>query len=296
MSRCAVWDFRANENYYTEETIISWMKQNTKKYSFQLEKADDGYIHWQGRFSLIKKRDKNKLLDLFEAFQLQKPNYLKPTVEENHKEEFFYATKADTRIKGPFRDTDKQKEEVYIPKQFRDIKLYPWQQQIIDSAKIFNDREINLIYDPIGNNGKSTVASICEILHNGIDMPPLNDYKELIQLACNICQDTNNRSPGIFLFDMPRAIDQTRLYGLYSAIEQIKKGKLYDTRHHFKKYWIDSPVIWVFTNQLPNTNLLSADRWKIWQIKNNKLKLYEDIIKEQVDKHKSTTTQEDLDI
>lgn len=275
MSQCAVWDFRGNEDYFTEEQLIVFMKENAKKWSFQKEKSDKGYIHWQGRFSLIKKRYKSNVMDLFEALKLKVPNYLEPTAKTNHKEEFFYAQKLDTRILGPFRDTDKPQEEVYIPKQFRDIKLYPWQQQIIDSAKTFNDREINLIFDPKGNNGKSTVASICEIMHNGIDMPPLNDYKELVQLACNICMDTNNRKPSIMLFDMPRAIDKTRLYGLYSAIEQIKKGKLYDTRHHYKKFWIDSPVIWVFTNTLPQKDMLSADRWKIWTINKKQLEEYE---------------------
>lgn len=273
---CAVWDFRSNEDYFNEVQLMDFLKQNCKKWTFQKEKSDSQYIHWQGRFSLIKKRTKSKLLDLFEASQLKKPNYLQPTATTNHKEEFFYAMKADTRLLGPFRDsTHDPTNEVYIPKQFRDIKLYPWQQQIIDSAEIFNDREINLIYDPIGNNGKSTVASICELKHNGIDMPPLNDYKELIALACDICTDTKNHTPKIMLFDMPRAIDKTRLYGLYSAIEQIKKGKLYDVRYHYKKWWIDSPVVWVFTNTLPDQQLLSADRWKIWTINNNNLIKYE---------------------
>lgn len=273
VSQCAVWDFRANEDSFNEVQLMDFFKQNTKKWTFQKEKADSGYIHWQGRFSLIKKRSKAKLMDLFEASQLKPPNYLSPTATTNHKEEFFYAQKADTRILGPFRDQDQQ-QEVYIPRQFRDIKLYPWQQQVITSADIFNDREINLIYDPKGNNGKSTVASICELLHGGVDMPPLNDYKELISLACDICMDTKTRNPKIFLFDMPRAIDKSRLYGLYSAIEQIKKGKLYDCRYHYKKWWIDSPVVWVFTNHLPDTDMLSADRWKIWQIQENKLQPY----------------------
>lgn len=273
VSQCAVWDFRANEDSFNEVQLMDFFKQNTKKWTFQKEKADSGYIHWQGRFSLIKKRSKSKLMDLFETSHLKIPNYLAPTATTNHKEEFFYSQKADTRILGPFRDQDQQ-QEVYIPRQFRDIKLYPWQQQVITSADIFNDREINLIYDPKGNNGKSTVASICELLHGGVDMPPLNDYKELISLACDICMDTKTRNPKIFLFDMPRAIDKSRLYGLYSAIEQIKKGKLYDCRYHYKKWWIDSPAVWVFTNHLPDMEMLSADRWKIWQIQENKLQPY----------------------
>lgn len=264
MAQCAVWDFRANRDYYTVDYLKTFMKDNAKKWSFQLERGDNGYEHWQGRFSLIKKRNKKALISLWS----KEPNYMEPTLKENHKDEFFYAMKKDTRIDGPYKDDDK---EIYIPRQFRNIKLYEWQQQIVDSINDFNDRKINLIYDPVGNNGKSTVSALCELVYGGIDMPPLNDYKELVQLACNICQDGNNRTPKIMLFDMPRAVKKDQLNGLYSAIEQIKKGKLYDIRHHYKCYWIDSPVVWVFTNVMPDTNYLSADRWTYWTINNKKL-------------------------
>jgi len=70
---------------------------------------------------------------------------------------------------------------------------------------------------------------------------------------------------------MPRAIDKTRLYGMYSAIEQVKKGKLFDIRYNYKAWWIDSPQIWVFTNHLPDLNLLSGDRWRIWVINDDKI-------------------------
>lgn len=268
-SACAVWDFRANEDIYTENFLITFLKANCKKWTFQLEQSDGNYRHWQGRFSLIKKRTKHILLNLFKE---KKPNYLQPTSKENWKEDFFYAMKEDTRVKGPFSDKIMSEESnTYLPRQYRNLTLRPWQKTIKDSAEVFENRIINLIYDPIGNNGKSTIAAICEILHGGIDMPPLNDYKELIQLTCNICMDTNNRSPKIIFFDMPRAIRKDQLYGLYSAIEQIKKGKLYDCRYHYKAYWIDSPQIWVFTNTLPDLSMLSIDRWKIWQIKENEL-------------------------
>lgn len=270
---CAVWDFRANEDYYeSEEVIIKFLTANCKKWVFQLEKSDTGYIHWQGRFSLIKKRHKNKLLDLFEASQIQKPNHISPTVKENHKEEFFYAMKEDTRLRGFWSDkTNKQEQQVYIPRQLRNLELHPFQHQILDSAHLFEGRNINLIYDTKGCIGKSTVASLGELLHGGIDMPPLNDFKELIAVACNICMTKQTRTPKIMFFDMPRAIDKTRLYGMYSAIEQVKKGKLFDIRYNYKCWWIDSPQIWVFTNHLPDTKLLSQDRWKIWTINDDKL-------------------------
>ncbi|WP_445772263.1 hypothetical protein, partial [Rheinheimera sp.] len=48
--------------------------------------------------------------------------------------------------------------------------------------------------------------------------------------------------------------------------EQIKKGKLYDTRYKYQEYWIDSPQIWVFSNIEPDLSMLSLDRWRIWTI------------------------------
>lgn len=268
---CAVWDFRANQNLFDENELIKWMQSNCTNYTFQLEIGDSGYIHWQGRFRLIKKRIKSVVVKLFKD---KIPHYLEPTEKSNHLKEFFYAQKEDTRLRGPWRDSDTS-DEKYIPKHLRNIILRPWQQQIIDSRDTFNDRQINMIYDPVGNNGKSTLASIAELKYGGLDMPPLNDFKELIGLLCNICMDRNLRQVSPLFFDLPRAIDKTRLYGLYSAIEQTKKGKLYDTRYHYKEWWIDSPNIWVFSNIPPDINLLSKDRWIIWTIKDQQLVKWE---------------------
>lgn len=272
---CAVWDFRANDELYENESILtSWLKSNCKKYVFQKEAGDSGYVHWQGRFSLIKKRNKSSLMKLFKAAGVNIPNYLAPTATSNHQDSFFYALKADTRILGPFMDpSHKQKYESidnYLPVQFRGLTLWPWQQKLLDDIDRKDYRVIDLIYDPTGNKGKSTIASICEIMHGCIDMPALNDFKELMALAHNICCDSNNRNPRAFFFDMPRACPKNALNGLFSAIEQIKKGKLYDTRYHYKSFWIDSPRVWVFSNVLPDMNMLSADRWRIWTINDKK--------------------------
>lgn len=268
----AVWDFRANVELYTPDSLMGWLKSNCKKAVFQIEQGDSGYKHFQGRFSLIKKRQKSPLLNLFK--NIPPPNYLEPTVSKEYQKEAFYCMKEDTRIEGPwkFGDEDSDDEnEVYIPRQYRDLQLYPWQQKILDDSKIFNPRTINYIYDTTGNNGKSTLASIGELLHGGIDLPPINDYKEVMALMCCICSDKKLRNPSTVFIDMPRALRKDQLYGMYCAIEQIKKGKLYDMRYHYKSWWIDSPAIWVFSNSIPDLSMLSSDRWKIWAIQENEL-------------------------
>lgn len=279
--QCAVFDFRANRDYYTKDDLIKWCQANCKKWAFQLEEGDEikpgeehGYIHWQGRISLMKKRQRHIVLKMF-TINGKQPNYLEPTSEKASQGPFFYVMKEDTRLEGPYTDAYGSSDNTFIPAHLKNIKLYQWQQYIIDSKQQRNSRKINLIYDVQGNIGKSTVASIGELIHGGIDVPPLNDFKELVALLCNICMDQNIRDPGLIFIDMPRAQRKDQLYGLYSAIEQIKKGKLYDCRHHYKCWWIESPQVWVFSNTLPDLNFLSIDRWNIWTVQNNELKTYD---------------------
>jgi len=257
-----VWDFTIPQERGTVDEVKNKLIQNCKAWCFQLEKgAKTGYMHYQGRVSLkVKAR---KAPAIFTGMKWL------PTSDAN-KDNFYYVDKEDTRVEGPWKDTDPV---IYLPRQFRDIKLYEWQNTIKDSANIFEPRKIDLIFDSEGGKGKSTIASICEILHGGIDMPPLNDFKEIIALTCDICMERNTRDPKIIFFDLPRALDKDRLNGLYSAIEQIKKGKLYDCRYKYKSWWIDSPRCWVFSNHLPDTTMLSADRWNIWTINKTTNKL-----------------------
>lgn len=251
----SVWDFTIPQERGSVDEVKNKLIQHCKAWCFQLEKGKKtGYMHYQGRVSLKLKSRKGP--NIYDGIKWS------PTSEAN-KDNFYYVDKEDTRVEGPWKDTDPV---IYLPRQYRDIKLYKWQNTIKNSAHIFEPRKIDLIYDPDGGKGKSTVASICEILYGGIDMPPLNDFKEIIALACDICIERNTRDPKIIFFDLPRALDKDRLNGLYSAIEQIKKGKLYDCRYKYKSWWIDSPRCWVFSNHLPDTNLLSADRWNIWTI------------------------------
>lgn len=177
----------------------------------------------------------------------------------------FYVTKEGTRVDGPWTDQDP---EVYIPRQYRGImdNLRPWQQQIWDGRKTFQDRIVNVVYDPDGNNGKSTLAALFELHDAGIDMPPCNDGEKLIQSLCNILMKTNCRDPKALFIDLPRSMDQTKLFGMYVAIEQIKKGKVYDFRYKYDKWWFDAPQIWVFCNAEPHRGYVSRDRWKFWRI------------------------------
>eukprot|EP00966_Prymnesium_polylepis_P003770 85907-Prymnesium_polylepis.1 len=116
-------------------------------------------------------------------------------------------TKLDTRVVGPFSDCD---EVSYVPRQYRGLmdSLYPWQRKVADSAKVFDARVINGIYDRYGNNGKSTVASLMELFEKGVDLPPVNDAQKLIQSMCDVCMAKEERKSSPVFIDMPCAMEK----------------------------------------------------------------------------------------
>ena len=87
-----------------------------------------------------------------------------------------------------------------------------------------------------------------------------------------------------YFIDMPRSLPKTKLNQFYSGIEELKNGHAWDARYHFKEKYFDSPNVWLFVNIIPDKNMLSRDRWIIWEIRDNKLEYYEkpDRIREEI--------------
>lgn len=261
------------------------LNQMCKRFEFQLERGEQsGLLHFQMKLSLRKKANKKNLLQLSQSLfgddLANNPAY-SPTSKANLANWKSYCVKPQTRVEGthPFFSEDFQNEIAleFIPRQFKGLmeKLYPYQKTIFESAKIFEVRKINFVYNPSGNVGKSTIASLCGLFGRGIDLPPMTDYDKIIQSLCDICEAKNEHSPSPILFDMPRAIESQKFSSIFSAIEQIKKGHLCDVRHKYRDWWIDSPQIWVFSNVMPDLErYLSMDRWNIWTI-NEQMELIE---------------------
>lgn len=70
----------------------------------------------------------------------------------------------------------------------------------------------------------------------------------------------------LYLFDLPKALKKEHLYQFFAGVEEIKNGYAYDDRYSFKEKYFDCPNIWIFTNTAPDRLMLSADRWRFWQI------------------------------
>lgn len=271
MSRLCMWDFTLK---YIEDIELSVLKDNlrgsSKRWVFQLEISDKGYKHYQGRISLIKKKDLSSLVSFF------KTNYpdfsgvhFSPTSKEVAiTNNFNYVLKDDTRVEGPWADTD---EERILTKQ---MELYlkwgnlPWQSKLQEMASQFNLRTIDLIYDQDGNNGKSLFSEHMEYIGLSEEVPPYRLMDDIFQWVCTRPIKKN------YIFDLPRGMKKDKLADFYSGIEVIKNGVAYDKRHRATKIRFDRPRVFVFSNTLPEFGLMSKDRWKVWTIYQKDLKEY----------------------
>lgn len=227
------------------DTLKSELNRISKKWCFQLEDAGSGG-HYQGRMSLkVKKR--------IGEFSLMGAHLSKTSTENQCND--FYVCKEDTRIGGPWRDTD-----LYIPRQVREVEsLYKWQKNIEDDIYVWDKRHINIILDREGNIGKSTVVGYLCCKNKDVRcIPALNNYKDIMAMV--MCMPIAK----LYLVDMPRAMVKSQQQEFYSAIESIKDGHVFDTRYSFKEKWFDCPNIWIFSNVPPDRTLLSRDRWRIW--------------------------------
>lgn len=255
-----VWDWNVGISYYEEPELRKLLKEYCKKWCFQVEIGESGFEHYQGRFSL---KVKNRLTGLKKIFPHM---HFSKTSNENMDNDF-YACKEDSRIRGPYKDTDIIR---YIPRQVREIQqLKPWQQTVIDNAKVWDTRTINIIYDNEGNIGKSTLKTYVGAHGIGRALPYTNDYRDMLRMV----MDTDKVS--LYIIDIPRAMGKERLYQFWSAIETLKDGYAYDDRYHFKEEYFDCPNIWIYMNVIPDNSLLSRDRWKIWHVVKDTLEPYE---------------------
>lgn len=173
-------------------------------------------------------------------------------------------------------DKIKQENKTYIPTIYRGLeeKLYHWQKIIWDSYDKEFEKTINILYSPEGNEGKSTIGALVELHGRGMLIRSVNK-KEISKSIYYQLVDRNIRTPGIMIFDLPRAIRKNKLYCMFSVIKDIKMGVVQNTR--YAEWWFNPPAIWVFTKFIPEKDFLRGEEWNIWIIDENRnLKNYTD--------------------
>jgi len=261
----SVFDFTIGADELDKNIVIKMCNDLCKKWVFQLEKGEEtGYLHYQGRVSLKNKdRDSSLAKKVRKYIGNDRPLRVSPT-NNISKDDDFYVTKENTRIEGPWNDKNDQ--PIFIPDQLQVLfdspgfTWRPFQQDIMTTFTKRDFRTINVLIDEFGNSGKSIIKTTLSVYKKAMIIPMINDYKDIMRLAMDAPK------LGGYILDMPRAIKKEKLYQIYGALEHVKDGYAYDDRYNFRYEHFNSPIIWVFTNRIPDTSLMSTDRWKFWKI------------------------------
>lgn len=255
-------DVTVKRDWYSVEELETIMNEHfvpgkgITEYQVEMG-AISGYAHYQIRGKLKKKRriDENNHMGAVMK------GYFTPTVKGNVGN-FDYVTKDNTRIEGPFVLGRKQ-----LTKQMEEFKTYdlrPYQKEILNWCNEYDGRSIDLIYDKIGNVGKSIFSEYLEFIDAAEEIPPFREMEKI--MGWITCRVKSQGPKKMYVFDMPRGMKKDKLADFYAGIETIKNGIAYDWRHEAKKERFTRPRIVIFTNCLPVFELLSTDRWKVWEM------------------------------
>lgn len=242
-------------NIANPEDVKLWCRTNCNDWGFQLEQCPESKRHhYQIGINLSERKRLHELVKLCKDTALDGCHWT-PVSTPGREKASTYCIKPESRIDGPWTKKMESK-----PWNLKDKIRFKWQQQIIDSLKVKEDRSINVLYDPRGGIGKSTLFGMCLYEEICNVVPPLEKTEDLIAAAMAMKEND-------FFIDIPRAFDHTHpKCKLYGAIEALKSGYYYDKRHTWKHKQVGSPQIWVFTNRMVDLTKMTSDRWKIWMV------------------------------
>lgn len=243
--------------------VIVKLREWCKKWVFQEEKCPTTEtLHFQCRVRLITRKRLKQVISVM-GKELG-GNYSITTLEIHDKQDFNYVLKADSRTRGPWSD----KEFVEPPPMTRQLQVFidhvnstgfrPYQEFLKEVCEGWDMRYIHLVYDKIGNVGKSLFVEWLEYMGLGFEVPPFRQMEDIMQFAHSF---PNQKT---YLIDMPRAMKKDKLGEFYAGLECLKNGKLYDKRNFGKARRMSRPNVIVFTNVLPAWDCMSLDRWQVW--------------------------------
>lgn len=150
-----------------------------------------------------------------------------------------------------------------------DEQLNAWELKIVNLCDnvVPNDRDIYWFWSRAGNLGKTTFA---KYLHNKYDACVIGgksaDSKNCI--ASYIENSTDKRAPEIVICPIPRSYGKEFIS--YEAIEMIKDMFFYSGKYEGGQVNDNPPHLFVFGNHTPEWSKMSGDRWKVFEIIDDK--------------------------
>jgi len=189
------------------------------------------------------------------------------TSNEN-KDKFTYVMKDDTRLEGPWTNKD---EPEYIPKAFTEkIKeMWAWQQKVIDKAEELvatrDTRKVIVVLGKEGHNGKSGLYDWLVFKLGWKEISDISDTANQL-MGCCIKEAYPKREVPGWVLNMPKAMEKKQAGKWLHAVENIREGRLWDTRYGGNKWRMEPAPVVIMTNDMIPKAFLSEDRWWIINI------------------------------
>ena len=145
-----------------------------------------------------------------------------------------------------------------------EIKLYPWQQQMMNLIQESTLREVIWVKGARGNEGKTWFQKYVQSLlgrERVIQLDLKNSIGNIMQILRKLPLSTLD----IFMFNDARSgLSETRCY---DVLENIKDGCSIASKYSSEIIQFKTPnVVIVFSNADPDMTQLSKDRWKVFYI------------------------------
>lgn len=136
------------------------------------------------------------------------------------------------------------------------------QWQVLLEEKIIkppNDRTIMWYWEEIGNFGKTQFSKYLCLKYDAL----LVSGKAADMKYAVIKHIEEKGDPYLIIIDVPRG---GKDYISYTGIEELKNGIFFSGKYESGQAIFASPHILVFSNEAPNKEKLSADRWDIVEL------------------------------
>jgi len=146
----------------------------------------------------------------------------------------------------------------------------------MELAGEWDTRAIHVIHEPDGAGYRRSTTPMHTLCKNGMVLPPYDDCTEIVQSACAYLMKHDIRHTVPMFLDLSDSSDyggdgdhkakKRDLNEVFCALTVLKDGHAYDFRGHYRKWYFNCPNIFVFLDVLPDVDLLTHDRWRVWTV------------------------------
>lgn len=252
-SQCYKWQFTLKAYFHdpndpvgvdgmtSPELVYETLRHFCKEFYYQLEEGVDGYIHYQGCFSLSVKHRLNEVKNMLGW------NYIHLERAWNWHALKNYSTKNSTRVDGPWSHESNFIDTIDMD----EFEEFMKEIYCIISLPCKDYRTIYWFWEPNGRVGKTSFCKWC-VVHLGVTYLCSGSAKDIAYALPD--------HPKTIIFDFPRSMEERVPYG---AIEKCKDGMVFSPKYESKTKVFNTPHIVCFANFLPDVDEMSKDRWVI---------------------------------